>query len=64
MQPIIVTYSNESWIANSGRIISVTTGFINTQMPRGGFYFCENVLSKDSQTIYFDEIKLIARPKK
>jgi hypothetical protein len=63
MKPIIVTYSNESWMANSGKITMATMSYHYMVLPRGGLYFCENIISRESKAIWLDDIKLIARPK-
>lgn len=49
MKPIIVTYSNESWVVD----VEFGQSFVCTKL---GYYVCDLISRKD--------IKLIARPKK
>ncbi len=49
MKPIIVTYSNESWIID---------------MPFGACYVCTKLGGYNINLISTKDIKLIARPKK
>jgi hypothetical protein len=64
MKPIIVTYSNESYIAISDKIIKLTMADRNSVVPCGGFFFCEKLISHEDSTIWVTDVKLIARPKK
>lgn len=55
MKPIIVTYSNESWI------IEQEASFVfYSKLP---FYLCSNSLELSFTVLLENHIKLIARPK-
>ena len=52
MKPIIVTYSNESYITTSNKIIRGGIGYMVYELPHGGFYFCKHIISNKQETVW------------
>lgn len=66
MKPIIVTYSNESWVMMGVGWLSMSQLDGSTkEIPNSGHHICESLTSPPKfKNITSPEIKLIARPKK
>jgi len=63
MKPIIVTYSNESWVQESIHYPEVTIpGYLMKLFEDDGWYNGHNPLSNKFKAIRVKDIKLIARP--
>lgn len=65
MKPIIVTYSNESWIMDmvSSLSISGPDGYYK-EIKNSGHYICTHLGSNKVERIIPSDVKLIARPNK
>lgn len=66
MKPIIVTYSNESWVMNGFGYLGIHQLDGSTiEIPGGAYHICESLTYPPVfKNIFSQEIKLIARPKK
>lgn len=66
MKPIIVTYSNESWVMNGFGYLCHHSIDGTTKYIPGGFYnICQSLTYPPKfKEIFNKDIKLIARPKK
>lgn len=64
MKPIIVTYSNESWIVELVSWLSIMNNGVATEVPSSGHYICKHITTNETKRVGDNEIKLIARRKK
>jgi hypothetical protein len=62
MKPIIVTYSNESYIVNAAGWLSITGPEGTKPIPNAGYFSCTNMETGQFADVFNSQIKLFARP--
>ena len=62
MKPIIVTYSNESWVIDGAGFLSINQSDGPPRLiPNSGYYICTSLTTGQFANITNDQIKLFAR---
>jgi len=63
MKPIIVTYSNESYVMGVVSWLSIMEDGVIKDLPNTSHHVCNHIITNEMKRITDKEIKLIARPK-